>query len=214
MNKLFVSILSLCLLACSSKGVQPTPRSADRSEVSETISSVAESAFQESSGTLNLAFDAKGNWLKITTRGSASLVEDSPAARDSALMIATMRAKRTVTEFLNNDVKSAKALNRLSKSYAKNFQTAENQEVPSSEDSEAMPAEGEGGRRSKQSRQAQRFAETLTERIQEHSAAIIKGGYVSYQALEDGRVVVELTVACESIGAAKQISRLMSGVFK
>ena len=134
MNKLFVAILSLCMLACSSKGVQPTPGVTDRPEMSETISSVAESAFQESSGTLNLAFDAKGNWLKITTRGSASLVEDSPAARDSALMIATMRAKRTVTEFLNNDVKSAKTLNRLSKSYAKNFLTAENQEAPSSED--------------------------------------------------------------------------------
>ena len=77
-----------------------------------------------------------------------------------------------------------------------------------------MPAEGEGGRRSKQSRQAQRFAETLTERIHVHSAAIIKGGYVSYQALEDGRVVVELTVVRESIGAAKQISRQMSGAFK
>ena len=134
MKKLLVAILPLFFLACSSKGVQPTARSADRSEVSETMSPVAESAFQESSGTLNLAFDAKGNWLKITTRGSASLVEDSPAARDSALMIATMRAKRTVTEFLNNDVKSAKTLNRLSKSYAKNFLTAENQEAPSSED--------------------------------------------------------------------------------
>lgn len=214
MNKLFVAILSLCLLACSSKGVQPTARSTDRPEMSETISPVAESAFQVSSGTLNLAFDAKGNWLKITTRGTASLAEDNPAAKDSALMIATMRAKRTVTEFLNNDVKSAKTLNRLSKSYAKNFQAAENQEVPSSEDSEAMPTEAEGGQRSDQSRQAQRFAETLTERIQDHSAAIIKGGYVSYQALEDGRVVVELTVARESIGAAKQISRQMPGVFK
>ncbi len=213
MNKLFVAILSLCLLACSSKGVQPTARSADRPEMSETISPVAESAFQESSGTLNLVFDAKGNWLKITTRGSASLVEDSPAARDSALMIATMRAKRTVTEFLNNDVKSAKTLNRLSKSYAKNFQVAENQEASAIEDSEAMPTEDDG-QRSEQSRQAQRFAEILTERIQDHSAAIIKGSYVSYQALEDGRVVVELTVARESIGAAKQISRQMSGVFK
>ncbi len=213
MKKLSVAILSLCLLACSSKGVQPTPRSADRSEVSEAISPVAESAFQESSGTLNLAFDAKGNWLKITTRGSASLAEESPAARDSALMIATMRAKCTVTEFLNNDVKSAKTLNRLGKSYAKNFQTAENQEAPWREDSDAMPTD-DGRQRSEQSRQAQRFAETLTERIQDHSAAIIKGGYVSFQTLEDGRVVVELTVARESIGAAKQISRQMSGAFK
>ena len=213
MNKLFVAILSLCLLACSSKGVQPTARSTDRPEMSETISPVAESAFQVSSGTLNLAFDAKGNWLKITTRGTASLAEDNPAAKDSALMIATMRAKRTVTEFLNNDVKSAKTLNRLSKSYAKNFQVAENQEASAIEDSEAMPTEDDG-QRSEQSRQAQRFAEILTERIQDHSAAIIKGSYVSYQALEDGRVVVELTVARESIGAAKQISRQMPGVFK
>ena len=214
MKKLLVAILPLFFLACSSKGVQPTARSADRSEVSETMSPVAESAFQESSGTLNLAFDAKGNWLKITTRGSASLADNGRAEMESALMIATMRAKHTFAEFLNSDVKSAKTLNRLSKSYAKNFQTAENPEVPSSDDSEAMPTEGESGRRSEQSRQAQRMAETLRERIHVHSAAIIKGGYVSYQAIEDERANGELTIARESIGAAKQISRQMSGAFK
>ena len=31
---------------------------------------------------------------------------------------------------------------------------------------------------------------------------------------EDGRAIVELTIARESIGAAKQISRQMSGAFK
>ena len=211
MKKLFAVIASLFLLACSSKGIQPMSVTDEHLEISDNVSSVAESVFQESSGTLKLAFDAKGNWLKITTRGAASLAQDNPAARDSALMIATMRAKRTVAEFLNNDVKSVKTLNRLSKTYAKSFQVAENQDMSTGDDSDDLPSDAPADKRSEESKQAQRFAELLSERIQDSSATIIKGSYVSYHGFEDGHVVVELTVARDSVGAAKQMSRLMSG---
>jgi len=214
MKKFLMALAPFVLLACSSKGIQQTPTMIERTETREPVLAVAESAFQESSGTLNLAFDAKGNWLRITTRSSAVIGQDSPAGHDSALMIATMRAKRTVTEFLNNDVKSAKTLSRLSKSFNNNIQSGENQEVLPGEDSEALPADDTSGKRSEQSRQAHRFAEALTEKIQDNSAAIIKGGYVSYHAFEDGRAVVELTVSRESIGAARQLSRMMAGGFK
>ena len=214
MKQFLVILVPFVLLACSSKGVQQMPQTNDRVKAREIESSVAESGFQESSGTLNLAFDAKGNWLRITAKSTAVLGQDSPAGRDSALMVATMRAKRTVAEFLNNDVKSVKTLNRLGKSYAKNFQSAENQESPLSEDSEALTTDDTGGKRSEQSRQAQRFAELLSERIQDSSAAIIRGGYVSYHAFEQGQAVVELTVSRESVGAARQLSRIMAGGLK
>lgn len=67
-------------------------------------------------------------------------------------MIATMRAKRTLAEFLNNDVKSAKTLNRLAKSYARSFSSTENQETQLGEDSEAAENEETADKQSVQSR--------------------------------------------------------------
>jgi len=215
MKKFLITIVAFVLVACSSMGVQRTPSISERAETGEPVLAVAESRFQQSSGALNLAFDAKGNWLRITTRSTAVIGQDSPAGHDSALIVATMRAKRTVTEFLSSDVKSAKTLSQLSKSYVNKFQSAENQGALPGEDSEALATDDTSEKnRSEQSRQAQRFAETLSEKIQDNSAAIIKGGYVSYHAFEDGRAVVELTVSRESIGAARQLSRMMAGGLK
>ncbi len=67
------------------------------------------------------------------------------------------------------------------------------------------------GVRAEKTRQAQRFASILTERIQENSAAILKGAYVSHRALQEGQVVVELTATRQSVAAAHQVSGMMRG---
>ena len=79
-----------------------------------------------------------------------------------------------------------------------------------SEDDEAMnqPAD------TANSRQAHRFASTLTERIQDNSSAIIKGAFVSHRSFEDGQVIVEITASRESIGAARQLSGMMRGAMQ
>lgn len=51
MKKLFAVIASLFLLACSSKGIQPMSVTDEHLEISDNVYSVAESVFQESSGT-------------------------------------------------------------------------------------------------------------------------------------------------------------------
>lgn len=216
MKSWVVLYLATALAACSSTGNKQQGSNTEPSGQREVhAAQLAESAFQESSGTLNLAFDSKGNWVKITSKGTADLAEDSPRARETALMIAGMRAKRTVAEFLNNDVKSAKTLTRIARSYARNFQSSESRSADDADtdDSEAMSRlSDDQASRSEKTRQAQRFASILAERIHDNSSAIIKGAFVSYHSFEDGRVIVELTANRESIGAARQISRLMSGV--
>ena len=120
MKSWVVLYLATALAACSSTGNKQQGSNTEPSGQREVhAAQLAESAFQESSGTLNLAFDSKGNWVKITSKGTADLAEDSPRARETALMIAGMRAKRTVAEFLNNDVKSAKTLTRIARSWTK-----------------------------------------------------------------------------------------------
>ncbi|MDZ7584251.1 MAG: hypothetical protein U0938_05400 [Thiobacillus sp.] len=217
MKTLIVTALALVLTACSSTGDKQAG-SAD-TKTSAAATRLAESTFDGTGGTLNLMFDDQGNWTKITARGTASLSEDTPSARETALMIATMRAKRSVAEFLNNDVKSSKTLTRVARIYARAFQSedTENQAASMNDlDSDAMAdldIDGKGARTEK-ARQAQRFASILTERIQDNSAAILKGTYVSHRALQDGQVVVELTATRQSVAAAHQVSGMMRGTLQ
>ena len=208
MKRLTILITALSLLGCATGNGLPNPDSPAITD--EASSPQAESEFVESSGTLHLVFDAEGNWQKIVAKGSADLSGDSSTARESALMIATMRAKRTVAEFMNNDVKSSKTLDRIAKTYSSAFNT-ETADGDQQEDSETSIEPDSGERNTAQEKQAQRLASKIVEHIRDSSAAIIKGAYVSHRSLENERVIVELTATRESIGAAKLVSRMMSG---
>ena len=217
MKALIVTVLALVLTACSSTGDKQAVKADARAGAAATR--LAESTFDGTAGTLNLVFDDQGNWAKITAKGTASLSEDTPSARETALMIATMRAKRSVAEFLNNDVKSSKTLTRVARSYVRAFQSEDTENQAASMnalDSDAMAdldIDGKGVRAEK-IRQAQRFASVLTERIQDNSAAILKGAYVSHRTLQDGQVVVELTATRQSVAAAHQVSGMMRGTLQ
>jgi hypothetical protein len=219
MKALIVTALALVLTACSSTATKQASNAEPAAKSGAAVTRLAESAFDGTGGTLNLVFDDQGNWTKITAKGTASLSEETPSARETALMIATMRAKRSVAEFLNNDVKSSKTLTRVARSYARAFQsedTENNAASMSDLDSDAMAdldIDGKGARTEK-ARQAQRFASVLTERIQDNSAAILKGTYVSHRALQDGQVVVELTATRQSVATAHQVSGMMRGTLQ
>lgn len=216
MKALIVTVLALALSACAST----TKQASDADPKSGvTATRLAESTFDGTAGTLNLLFDDQGNWTKITAKGTASLSEDTPSARETALMIATMRAKRSVAEFLNNDVKSSKALTRVARSYSRAFQSEDKaHEAASVNDLDSdttadLDIDGKGSRTEKAS-QAQRFASVLTEHIQDNSAAILRGVYVSHRALQDGQVVVELAATRQSVAAAHQVSGMMRGTLQ
>ncbi|MDP2977948.1 MAG: hypothetical protein Q8N48_03885 [Thiobacillus sp.] len=219
MKALIVTILALALAACSSPGSKQANHPDPAIKPDAGASRLAESAFDGSSGTLNLVFDEQGNWVKITSKGTASLSADTSSGRETALMIATMRAKRTVTEFLSNDVKSTKTLTRVARSYARAFQSEETADPGASTsnlDTDAMDdldMEAKGAHTEK-ARQAQHLATILTERIQDNSAAILKGSYVSLRVFEGEQVIVELTTTRHSIAAAHQVSGMMRGTLQ
>lgn len=219
MNIVIVTILALALAACSSTGSKQASKPDVAIKPDAAASRLAESAFDGSSGTLNLVFDDQGNWVKITSKGTASLGIDTPSGRETALMIATMRAKRTVTEFLSNEVKSTKTLTRVARSYARTFQSEETASPDASTnnlDTDVMDDLDidANGARTEKAREAQRLATVLTERIHENSGAILKGAYVSLRALEGEQVIVELTITRQSIAAAQQVSGTMRGSLK
>lgn len=218
MKLLIALFLGIVLSACSSTASKPpaaAPEKAEKTDANATL--LAESSFQESNGTLTVAFDARGNWVRLTGVGTASLADDSPGAMETALMIAGMRAKRTVGEFISTDVRSSKTLTRIARSYDRTFQSSESQGADGGGPEEP---EDDGGvsygnaLRTEKARQARRVAAVLTERIQESSSAILKGVQVSRRSVAGDSVTVEVTVSPGSIGAARQVSRTMSGTLK
>lgn len=208
--KVYVAMLFVFLVTACAGSAPRQQTNTTNIEKQELSTATAESAFQESTGTLNLVFDAQGNWIRLSAKGSAGLADDSPASRESALMIASLRAKRTLAEFLSSQVKSESTVRRIAKTYARKFQSAEQQSDEAVADSEAA-SNPDDDKRGAKSEQAHRVASVLVERINESSAAILKGVQVSYRSFEDGRVVVEVSTSRQSIAASRQVSRAMSG---
>jgi hypothetical protein len=211
-------MLTAVLAACSSTGGKQVPAVPEKAaKVEAGGASFAESAFHESSGTVNLVFDAQANWVRITAVGTAALADDSAGARETALMIAHMRAKRTVAEFLNSDVRSSRTLTRIARSYGKTFHSSETPAAQASGVDDGEVADGGSDGKivhSEQARKAQRIASVLTERIHDSASAILRGTYVSRRSFDDGSVSVEITASRESIGAARQVTRMMGGALQ
>lgn len=214
MKKLIAAMCALALVGCASTDTiqQNAPSSTDKSGVQS--GHLAEVAFEEAGGTLNLVFDAQGNWVKITAKGTAAMADDTPAGRETGLMIATMRAKQTVAAFLSSEVGSSKTMTRIAKSYSRTYQSTDNKnavDLPESDEDDAAMSQPGG---SEASRHAQRLASTLTERIRDNSSAILKGVYVSQRTFDGEQVTVELTASRESVSAARQLSRMMRGALQ
>jgi len=163
-------IAPMCVLALAGRAStdgkqQDAATSSDKSSVESRR--LAEAAFEEAGGTLNLVFNAQGNWVKITAKGTAAMADDTPEGRETGLMIATMRAKQTVAEFLSSEVGSSKTMTRIATSYSRTYQSTDSTnpvESLENEDNDAAMSQPGG---SEESRHAQRLASTLTERIRD-----------------------------------------------
>lgn len=212
MKTLIAAMCVLALAGCASTdSKQNASSSTDKSGVESRR--LAETAFEKAGGTLNLIFDAQGNWVKITAKGTAAISDDTPGGRETAMTIATMRAKRTVAEFLSSEVRSSKTMTRIARSYARTYQSSDNSKQVGSlgtddDKSMSLPTDTEDDRH------AQRLASTLTEQIRDNSSAILKGAFVSQRTFEGERVTVELTASRESIEAARQVTRMMRGTMQ
>jgi len=213
MKTLIAAMCVLALAGCASTDSKQQDASSSSDKSSVESRRLAETAFEEAGGTLNLVFDAQGNWVRITAKGTAAMADDTPGGRETAMTIATMRAKRTVAEFLSSEVRSSKTMTRIARSYVRTYQSSDSTKPVESlgaDDDAAMslPSAIE------EDRHARRLASTLTEQIRDNSSAILKGAYVSQRTFEGERVTVELTASRESIEAARQVSRMMRGAMQ
>lgn len=213
MKVLMTATLVLALAGCATPDSRKEAASALPAPPAHDPKRLAEASFEDRPGGLTLAFDERGNWVRLTATGEATMADETPGAREVALTIATVRAKRAVAEFLRSEVRSSKTLNRVARSYARAYQASDSKGSMGSyefadDETTSPPTDTEA------SRQARRVAATLSERIQENSSAILKGVHVSRRSFGDGQVTVEVAASRESVGAAHEVSRMMRGVME
>lgn len=211
MKTIIVILVTLVLSACSSTNKKSQESS---SANSERVGTEATAAFNESGAPLKLVFDAAGNWTSISAVATADVLDDSPAGRETALMVATMRTKRAFAEFLHNEIKSATTQTRIARAYSGTYQASSRQ--PGSVDYEALSEPEIDGNPARMgiSKQANRMAAMVTERISDNANAILKGAHVTRRGFQGSQAVVELTASRVSANAARTISRQMSGMMQ
>ena len=200
---LILSAVVLGLTACSSTPKNPTDATPGRT---------ADVDFLEANGPLTLTFDDKGNWVSIKSSATAPLVNNAPEGVEIAFKTATMRAKRNLAEFMANDVKSTKSVQTISKSYLKNIAQVDsaNESKTAGEDEDAAS----NSQATKESRQkANTVAQTVRERIDDNSQAILKGVQVVERKVskEQQHVSVTILVTQQSIRGAEQARKAMGG---
>jgi len=222
------SLISLAVIAvfttgCSSfgsKAPEPVVKVENKLEQKPEIKK-AEAEFLESAGTVQLQFSEEGEWLVIKTVGTAPITFNHAQGREEAFMLATMRAKRNLVEFLNNDVKSGKASENISKSALQDLVTTKNNESmkknkdTKSNDLFGSDSDVEGGQFSEEERKrASRISQSVTEKLTDNAQGIIKGAYISKREVdrESNMVSVQVTVSKKSINAATNVRLMMNGI--
>jgi hypothetical protein len=131
-----------------------------------------------------------------------------------------MRAKRTLIEFLTNDVKSGKVAENVTKTAMRDIVTNKNTEDrrrDSKKENDSLfgsDNDTTGGMYSEEERKrASKIAQSVTETISDNSQFILKGAYVANRVVDrdTNMVSVTLLVSKKSMNVASQIRTQMNG---
>lgn len=219
------SVLAMALVAvftvgCASKGSPPSPTKVENKLELKPDLKKAEAEFLEVAGTVQLQFSEDGDWVAIKTSGTAPINFNHPQGREDAFMLATMRAKRNLVEFLTNDVKSGKVAENVTKTAMRDIVTNKNTEDrrrDSKKENDSLfgsDGEVEGGMYSEEERKrASKIAQSVTETISDNSQFILKGAYVAKREVDrdSNMVAVTIMVSKKSMNTAAQVRTMMNG---
>lgn len=216
-----LAVVALFASGCSSTKVEPVAKVENKLEQKPDLAK-AEAEFLESFGTLQLQFSEDGQWILINTTGTAPINFNHAQGREDAFLLATMRAKRNVVEFLNNDLRSSKMTDNLTQTALRDIvksNTNESRKRDSTKKNEdSLFNDGDetsGGNFSEEERQrANKIAQTVRESINDNANYLLRGAYVSKRSVdrENNMVAVQITISRKSINSAAQVRTMMNGL--
>ena len=110
--KLSVLIILISLVGCS----------LNKKNVSSNLiasENTVKVEFNRPDGIASIEFDENGNFVSITAKATAPFTEQNTQAVEQAITVATLKAKRNISEFIESDLTSERTINIIGDSALK-----------------------------------------------------------------------------------------------
>lgn len=140
-------------------------------------------------GEIKVTFNKEGQFESMTATGSSRLVSTLPSAQEEAFIIAQLRAKQKLTEFMQNELDTDNTTKIMSESLQ----------------------EGQNIGGTDQNEYNSKISRNVQEEIKSKSKAILKGVHIESKKLDTRNNVILVTVktGTKEISAARQVYGLM-----
>ena len=172
------------------------------------------SVFRRPDGFTKINFDSNGKFLSMNATASAPIAANNAASVEQAVSVATMRAKRSLAEFMGNQLSTTRSLKIISHTVQRSLEnTANGTDTDLVVDDKDFSADGslKSGATPSDNQNSQKIAETVIETIKSNSTQMLRGvAVISEKVDAEGRTVqVEVKADVNSIAAAKDLRKLM-----
>jgi hypothetical protein len=185
--------------------------------------------FHRPQGIMTITFDSKGNFLEITSKGTAPIAGNNAFSIEQAAQVAQLRAKRNIAEFISTQLQTTRSVKVLSTAVQKSLENTTNgmsEEVKIDDkdfDAEGNPviinAYNDGSKdtapkpvvEGNPNTNSEKVAEIVRENITTNSTALLRGVVISDEKIDQqGRtIVVEVKTGVSTVGAANELRKIM-----
>jgi hypothetical protein len=228
-KKLSLAVAGALLVAgCASQ--QGVIKNADlRPETDSIRPKPVSTVFHRPQGTMTITFDAKGNFLEISSKGTAPIAGNNAFSIEQAAQVAQLRAKRNIAEFIGNQLNTTRTAKVLSTSVQKSLESTANGMVEEVKvDDKDFDANGDpvitnayndgskdvpppAVKEGNPNTNSEKIAEIVRENISTSSQALLRGVVISDEKIDQaGRtIVVEVKTGVSTVNAANELRKLM-----
>ena len=185
--------------------------------------------FHRPQGTMTITFDSKGEFLEISSKGTAPIAGNNAFSIEQAAQVAQLRAKRNIAEFISTQLQTTRSVKVLSTAVQKCLENTTNgmsEEVKIDDkdfDADGNPviitAYNEGSKdtapkpvvEGNPNTNSEKVAEIVRENITTSSSALIRGAVITDEKIDQaGRtIVVEIKTGTSTVKAANELRKLM-----
>ena len=185
--------------------------------------------FHRPQGTMTITFDSKGEFLEITSKGTAPIAGNNAFSIEQAAQVAQLRAKRNIAEFISTQLQTTRSVKVLSTAVQKSLENTTNgmsEEVKIDDkdfDADGNPviinAYNDGSKdtapkpvvEGNPNTNSEKVAEIVRENITTNSTALLRGTVISDEKIDQqGRtIVVEVKTGVSTVGAANELRKIM-----
>ena len=218
------------LLVVGCAGNQGIVKNADLKPETDSIRpKPVSTVFHRPQGIMTITFDAKGNFLEITSKGTAPIAGNNAFSIEQAAQVAQLRAKRNIAEFISTQLQTTRSVKVLSTAVQKSLENTTNgmsEEVKIDDkdfDADGNPviinAYNDGSKdtapkpvvEGNPNTNSEKVAEIVRENITTNSTALLRGVVISDEKIDQqGRtIVVEVKTGVSTVGAANELRKIM-----